>query len=143
MGSSTYLGGSSTISTGWTWSEKSGLSLPKKTKTSKKIERLNESINAWKKKKKINKSIHRKTGIDKYEGNIKDLALLNESRRRLIRKIYKSTNTKNIKLSEQENSRFIDEIKQKGSLDNWAKSQTQYNYEVKKIRKKKMQAIQK
>jgi hypothetical protein len=134
MGRGLYLGGNSIINTNWTWSKRSGLSLPKKTKTSKKIERLNEAINAWK-KKKINKSIHRKTDINKYEGNIKDLVLLNASRRRLIRKIYKSTNTKNIHLSKKENSRFIDEIKQKGGLDNWAKSQTQYDYEVKKIRK--------
>jgi len=40
MGSGAYLGGSSVVSNGWTWSGKSGLARAKK-KTPKQIERLN------------------------------------------------------------------------------------------------------
>jgi hypothetical protein len=58
--------------------------------------------------------------------NIKELSLLNARRRGLLRKIAKSNNTKNVKLSDKERRSFINEISQKSSLIEWAKSQSQY-----------------
>lgn len=185
MGSSTYLGGSTVVSNGWTWSGKSGLSRPKK-KTPKQIEKLNRirldflrnvieaEINGIVIKKIKNKNqsaalsdeVVKKGGIKKWaqsqsqyhELKIKKIKrkakkvakrqdksntetnknkapnekintcgmTLDERRSRLLRKIAKSNNTKNVKLSDKERRSFINEINQKGGLVKWAESQSQY-----------------
>ena len=51
---------------------------------------------------------------------------INSSRMSLLQKIVERTDMKNIKLLQKEKISFHNEIKQKGGLIKWAKSQSQY-----------------
>lgn len=64
----------------------------------------------------------------------KKISPLNEKREKLLRKIARTTDKKNIALSGKEKISFHDEIKQKGSIIKWAKSQPQYKKILKELR---------
>ena len=112
MGSGSYLGGSTVVHGGWAWSGKSGLSRPKKKKTSVRVSKNSN----WIKNDTINVS-----GLTPDER--KDRLLFRERRTRLLRKIVKNNN---IKLSDKERRSFINKINKKGSLIKWAECQSQY-----------------
>ena len=64
------------------------------------------------------------------EINIKQL---NRIRKVLLRKIAKTTDIKNMKLSRKQKTLFHDEIRRKGGIEKWAQSQSQYKKILKKF----------
>ena len=129
MGSGSYLGGSTVVNVGWSWSGKSGLSKAKK----KKEKPVNQDFRKIKRKVKKQKP----NWITDDKINIKELTLLNARRRSLLQKIAKTTDIKNVRLSKNERIFFNVEIKQKDGLIKWAESQSQYKGIINRLKDKK------
>ena len=113
MGSGTYLGGSTVVSNGWTWSGKSGLARPKKKKQTTKH------------RDSIKISFRKLSKLSDIELNFLHLVIDSELNNSVITKINKKT------LHE-----LGGKIEKKGGIEQWAQSQPQYN-ELKNIKIKR------